>query len=84
MKKIKNKLVELWNAETPKIARMLQWVSGVIAAGTTAVITLWGTLPEEFKSTVPDALKQHMVYVAAVGVLVPVLLQFSRKKGGGR
>lgn len=74
------KLIELWNSETPKIARVLQWVSGVIGSCTAAVIALWGSLPDEFKQTIPDSVKSHVVYVSAIGVLLPIILQFSKKK----
>ena len=73
MTKILLKLAEWWMAETPKIARFLQILSGALAA-----LPIYYTgLPEEFKSTItPDIL--HII--ALSGLLTAFLLQFFKIK----
>ena len=49
-----NKLIFLWNSETPKLARFMQVLAGALAA----MPAYYSTLPEPFQSTItPDMIK---------------------------
>jgi len=73
MTKILLKLAEWWMAETPKIARFLQVLSGALAT----LPLYYNGLPDEFKTTItPDIL--HII--AVLGFITTFLLQFFKTK----
>ena len=73
MKKIFLKLKELWVSETPKLARFLQLVSASLAA----LPLYFSSLPEEFKSSIPDS---YIKYIAIAGGVLVVLCNFFKTK----
>ena len=73
MKKIFLKLKELWVSETPKLARFLQLVSASLAA----LPLYFSSLPEEFKSSIPDS---YIKYIAISGGVLVVLCNFFKTK----
>lgn len=67
------KLKKWWFAETPKIARLFQLISGAIAA----LPLYYAALPDEFKQSIPtDWLK----WIAGAGFFTAFVLQFFNKK----
>ena len=73
MKKIFLKLKELWVSETPKLARFLQLVSASLAA----LPLYFSSLPEEFKSSIPDS---YIKYIAIAGGVLIILCNFFKTK----
>jgi len=67
------KLITLWNAETPKIARFLQ----IALAATSTAILYYKDLPEEWKALFPGATGK---YISIAGFSLTFLLQFTTKK----
>jgi len=67
------KIIALWKAETPVIARVLQSLSGAIAV----LPVYYSSLPEEFKSTIPTNL---IGYISLGGLVVTFLLNLMTKK----
>lgn len=59
MKKLKERL----KAKTPKYARVLQGISGAIAA----IPIYYSSLPDEFKQSVP---KELLLYITIFGLIV--------------
>ena len=75
MKKIK----ELWNAETPKLARYMQYASGIIAACIGALALFWNSLPLDWVADIPLFIKHHLVYIGGVATILPFFLQLFKK-----
>lgn len=66
------KLIDLWNAETPKVAKFLQKLS--IALGGVAIT--YSQLPSEFQTLIPHSI---IGYCGAGSLVVAFLLQFLKK-----
>ena len=77
MKKTFLKLKELWLSETPKLARFLQLLSASLAA----IPLYFSSLPEEFKSAIPE---NYIKYIAIAGGVLVVLCNFFKTKEGER
>lgn len=68
-----------WQAETPKIARTLQYTSGIIAACIGALAVFWTSIPESWTSEIPKFLTNHLVYVGFLATGMPFILQLFKK-----
>ena len=79
MKKIFLTLKKYWKAETPKLARSMQYICGLIAASMAALTTFCGNLPDEFKQSVPSSIISHTVYIGSIAAIITVLLNFTKK-----
>jgi hypothetical protein len=66
------KLIELWNAETPKVAKFLQKLS--VALGGVAIA--YSQLPADWQLLIP---KNIVGYCGAASLGVAFLLQFFKK-----
>lgn len=69
-----------WQAETPKIAKYIQWFSSLIAAIIAALSLFWTSLPGEWKESIPDTITNNIVYIGGIAVILPIILQFLEKK----
>ena len=77
---MKKRLIELWNSETPAIARFLQGVLGAVAVGVAALFVFWGSVPEEFKAAIGPEVMKAITYAGGISALGTALLQFTKKK----
>jgi len=73
MKSFLNNIQKRWNAETPKLVRLLQLISGMIAV----IPTYYKNLPDEFRASVPSYL---LFYIFIAGIIIAGLLQLFTKK----
>ena len=67
------KLIFWWNAETPKIARLFQVLSGALAA----LPLYYVALPDDFKTTIPIS---YLKWICISGGVCAFILQFFNKK----
>jgi hypothetical protein len=69
------KIIKRLKSKTPVYAKILQALSGAVAA----IPLYYGTLPEEFKASIPA---QSLVIISFIGAVIAFFLQLLQKKGG--
>jgi len=73
MKAIISTIKRRWKAETPKLVRILQVLSGTIAV----IPAYYKDLPDEFRASVPSHL---LLYITMAGIIVTAFLQLITTK----
>ena len=67
-----NKIIKWWKAETPLLAKILQYT----AIGIAAIPMYYTSLPERFQQAITD---EQIRYITISGIIATILLQLFHK-----